>query len=73
MLVGVMGLYGGAHEWRTADASPALRSSRDDKKERVVARKGWLLEERATQPVGRRPRTAPGRDEKCLDLATTVY
>ena len=34
---------GGAHEWRTADPSLA----RDDKKERVVVRKGRLLEERA--------------------------
>jgi hypothetical protein len=33
----------GAHEWRTADLSAALR---DDKKERVVARRERLLEER---------------------------
>jgi hypothetical protein len=38
---------GGAPEWRTADPSPALRSGRDDKKERVFVRKGRLLEERA--------------------------
>ncbi len=34
----------GAHEWRTADP---LGFARDDKKERVVARKGRLLDERA--------------------------
>jgi hypothetical protein len=28
----------GASEWRTADPSPPLRSSRDDKQERVVER-----------------------------------
>jgi hypothetical protein len=32
---------------RTADPSPPLRSGRDDKKERVVERKGRLLEEGA--------------------------
>ena len=34
----------GAHEWRTADP---LGCARDDKKERTVARKGRLLDERA--------------------------
>jgi hypothetical protein len=34
----------GAHEWRTADP---LGCARDDKKERIVAKKGRLLEERA--------------------------
>ncbi len=55
----------GAHGSRTADP---LGCARDDKKERIVARKGLLLEERAVaEPRHFNPRITNHQSPKTLE------